>query len=189
MNIANLSLSAVIASAIVLSGCASRPISSGDEIHVRCRTARPLTCDRIKSTGVHDTNGHVRCRTAKPLTCDHVRPEDAHGMSGPSFTSHPWFKDKPWLGKIMARSNQSTPDDHNAALEVERHTKRVRPGYPSWYKDKPWLGKILYRSSELAPDQHEEQLEGKGDTGRPSPINHPWFKDKPWLGKILLPND
>lgn len=105
MTVVNFTLSMVIASAIVLSGCASSLITSGGKDYVRCRTGKPLTCDHIKSTGVRDNSGHVRCRTAKPITCDHIRREDAHDTSGPSFSSHSRFKDKPWLGEIVLSDN------------------------------------------------------------------------------------
>ncbi len=72
----NLTFCAVVASAIVLSGCASTPVSSKDEVH-------------------------LGCRTAKPLTCDHIPSRDAHDIGGRSFISHPWLKDKPWLSEIV----------------------------------------------------------------------------------------
>lgn len=147
MTIVSLTLSAVLAGAIVLSGCASTPISSGDEVHVRCRTAKPLTCDHIRSTSVHDTNGHIRCRTGKPLTCEHINSRDAPDTSGRRWTSHPWFKDKPWLGKILTRSTRSAPNQHEEVSESGSDADGPSANYSSWFKDKPWLGKILLRDN------------------------------------------
>lgn len=136
----------------------------------------------------YDTNGHLRYRTGKPLTCDHIASRDGHDTSGRSWTSHPWFKDKPWLGKILARSNRPSPDEHKEALE-EKQTKRARPDHGPWFKDKPWLGRILSRSTQSAPNKHYEGAESERDAHRPAQDYPSWFKDGPWLGEILLGND
>lgn len=139
MILANITLSTILAGAVALSGCATNPLPPTSGTDVTCKTK------------------------TESLTCATAKVDSGNAMEELDFASHPWFKDKPWLGKILVRSNQQPLDSHKEALEVRANIERSGMDYGPWCRDKPWLGKIYYGSSQLRQDQDEGQPESESE--------------------------
>lgn len=112
-------LGAELSGAVALNGCASTPISCGDEVYVRFRIAAPLRYDDIE-------------------------PTDTQSPRVGSSLTRPWFQYKPWLSKMLFDSNPLVLDKHQEQSGPGKHANVLSfASHPG--KDKPWLGQILYR--------------------------------------------